>query len=225
MEHLVSTPRVELMRELRSEIEHDFAHGRVIIAVDGMTGSGTREFADEFARVCRETRREVFRASIQDFHRPRTERYVAGRDSPEGYYRDSFDYRTFRRVLIDPFAMAGSTGFQTASFDTKRDALVLSSWRTADADAVLIVDGIFLLRPELREMWNYSVLLDVPPAVAYERLALSDARDANPDAPSNARYMLGQRLYRDEVDPLHAASAVVDNVNSQQPVRIFPTLE
>jgi uridine kinase len=221
MQQLVSTPRFEFLRDLRREIDHNYAHGRVIVAVDGMTGSGTSAFADEFARVFGETRREVFRSSIDDFHRPRAERYRLGRDSAEGYYRESFDYGTLRRVLIDPFRMAGSTGFQTAAFDTARDAAVVSSWRTADADAVLVIDGIFLLRPELRGSWNYSVYLDVPPAVAYERLALTDRRDPDPEAVSNARYMGGRELYLAEAGPFLAASAVVDNTDQEHPRRVF----
>jgi uridine kinase len=221
MQRLVSTPLVEFLRELRGEIEHNYAHGRVIVAVDGMTGAGTTEFADEFARVLAETGRESFRASMDDFHRPRADRYRAGRDSAEGYYRDSFDYGTLRRVLIDPFRMAGSTGFQTAAFDTARDAPIVSSWRTAGADATLVIDGLFLLRPELRGSWNYSVYLDVSPTVAYERLARSDNRDPDPNAESNARYIAGRDLYLVDAEPFFAASAVVDNADPEHPRRVF----
>ena len=49
----------------------------------------------------------VFRASVDRFHRPRAERYVRGEDSAEGYYRDSFDYDLFRRVLIDECLIPG----------------------------------------------------------------------------------------------------------------------
>ena len=134
----------------------------------------------------------VFRSSIDGFHRPRSERYARGRRSPEGFYRDSYDYPTFRRVLIDPFRegwqTAATTGFQLEAFDLARDAPVESAWVAAPRDAVLIVDGIFLHRPELRDLWDWSVWLDVPYEVAYARMALRDGCDPDPDAPSNARY-------------------------------------
>jgi uridine kinase len=218
---LVSTPLVEFQRDLRREIDHNYAHGRVILAIDGMAGSGTAEFADGLAAVYVETGREVFRASIEDFHRPSDERYRAGRDSAEGYYRDSFDYRTLRRALIDPFRMAGSTGFQTAAFDARRNAPVVTSWSTAGPDAVLLIDGVFLLRPELRDVWNYGIYLDVPVAVAYERLARTAGRDPDPDAPSNARYIGGRELYLAEAEPFFTASAVVDNTDAGHPRRVF----
>jgi uridine kinase len=224
MQQLISTPVIDFLRGLRGEIDHNYAHGRVIVAVDGMAGSGTNAFADELARVFQETGREAFRASMEDFHRPRSERHMAGLDSAEGYYADSYDYRTLRRALIDPFKMAGSTGFQTAAFDQKRDAPVVTSWQTADPDAILILNGVFLLRPELRGGWHYSIYLDVPPAVAYERLAARDNRNPDPLAVSNARYRGGQELYLAEAAPLFAAAAVVDNTDPTHPHRVFPDM-
>ena len=167
----------------------------------------------------------VFRASIDGFHRPRVERYARGRTSPEGFYRDSYDYATFRRVLIDPFRDGGqtgaSTGFQLAAFDVHRDAPVGSEWVTAPRDAVLVVDGIFLHRPELRGIWHWSVWLDVPAEVACARMAVRDGSDPDPEAPSNARYRQGQELYLREAGPRTAASAIVDNTDHAHPHRVF----
>jgi uridine kinase len=158
---------------------------------------------------------------MEDFHRSRAERYRDGRESPTSFYRDSFDYRTFSRVLIDPFRMAGSTGFQTTAWDVKRDAPTVTRWITGQPDGVLIVDGVFLNRPELRGIWNYSILLEVPWDVAYARLAERDARDPDPDALANARYREGQELYFAEANPRQYATALVDNADPAHPKRIF----
>ena len=186
------TPTTTLWRELRDRVRRRNAAGRVVVAVDGLDGAGKTVLADGLAEVFAETGDAVFRASIDGFHRPRAERYALGRRSPEGFYRDSYDYATFRRVLIDPFRdgaqTAGSTGFQLTAFDVARDAPVESQWVTAPLDAVLVVDGIFLHRPELRDLWDWSVWLDVPFEVSYARMALRDGSDSDPDAASNARY-------------------------------------
>ena len=122
------TPATTFLRELRDEVRQHYRGGRVIIAVDGIDGAGKTVFADALAEVFAEDGSAVFRASIDDFHRPRVERYARGRRSPEGFYRDSFDYSTFRRVLIDPFREGGqtgaTTGFQLAAFDLERDTPV-----------------------------------------------------------------------------------------------------
>ncbi|WP_106816167.1 nucleoside/nucleotide kinase family protein [Microbacterium timonense] len=215
------TPTTTLWRELRDEVRRRYRAGRVIVAVDGLDGAGKTVFADGLADVFAEAGDAVFRAGIDGFHRPRAERYVRGRRDPEGFYRDSYDYATFRRVLIDPFRdgaqTAGTTGFQLAVFDVARDAPIDSQWVTAPRDAVLVVDGIFLHRRELRELWDWSVWLDVPVEIAARRLALRDGSDPDPEAPSNARYRQGQELYLREAHPRDAASVVVDNSDLAHP--------
>jgi len=215
------TPTTTLWRELRDRVRRRHPAGRVIVAIDGLDGAGKTVFADGLAEVFAETGGAVFRAGIDGFHRPRAERYLRGRRSPDGFYRDSYDYATFRRVLIDPFRdgaqTAGTTGFQLAAFDVARDAPVESQWVTAPLDAVLVVDGIFLHRPELRDLWDWSVWLDVPFAVTYARMALRDDADPDPEAPSNARYRQGQEIYLSEARPREAASVVVDNSDLARP--------
>ncbi|MBN9154386.1 MAG: uridine kinase [Microbacterium sp.] len=222
---LPTTPITTLQRQLRDEVRQNNRGGRVILAVDGIDGAGKSTFADGLADVFAEDDIAVYRASIDDFHRPRAERYVRGRDDPDGFYLDSYDYATFRRVLIDPFRdgaqTSGTTGFQLAAFDVRRDAAVEARWVTGPADAVLIVDGIFLHRPELRGLWNWSVWLEVPFEVAYARMAVRDGADPDPWAPSNDRYREGQERYLREVRPDRVASVVVDNTDPAAPRRDY----
>ena len=219
---LLTTPRTEFLRDLRAEIVHNYPAGRVIVAIDGAEGSGTADFADDLAAVYREAGTATARASMVDFHLPRRTRHVHGEADPGDYYERSFDYETLRRVLIDPFRLGGSTGFQPKAFDVRRDAPVVSQWQTGPADMALVIDGPFLLRPELRGAWHFSVLLDVPLIDVYARLAASQGRDPDPDAPSNARYVGGWRRYGVETEPQYLASAVVDLSDPKHPRREFP---
>ncbi|MFG6403387.1 uridine kinase [Microbacterium sp. P04] len=209
-----------LLHELRDEVRQHYPSGRVIIGVDGVDGAGKTRFAEALARVFAEDGSAVFTASIDDFHRPRAERYARGRDSPQGFYLDSYDDGAFRRLLIEPFR-SRSGPFRTAAFDLDRDEPVTAEAQDAPADAVLIVDGIFLHRPELRGIWNWSLWLHVPASLAAARLAERDGADPDPEAESNARYRGGQALYAREADPRTAASAIVDNSFPDAPVRIF----
>ena len=222
---LPTTPVTSLLRGLRGEVRLHRRGGRVVIAVDGVDGAGKTVFADALAEVFAEDGSAVYRASLDDFHRPREERHRRGRRSPEGYYRDSYDYATFRRVLIDPFRdgaqTAGATGFQLAAFDVSRDSRIEAAWVTAPRDAVLVVDGIFVHRSELRDLWDWSVWLEVPYRVAYARMALRDGSDPDPDAAANARHREGQELYLRDADPRTAASVVIDNSDLASPRRLY----
>ncbi len=180
--------------------------GRIIVAVDGIDGAGKTTFADDLAAVLREQGRSVFRASIDGFHRPKALRYARGTESGEGFYRDSYDYSAFRRVLIEPFRMGGSAAFVPAVFDVHRDAWVEPVWLTGPADAVLVIDGIFLNRPELRGLWDFSIWLETSPQTAAERMSRRDGTTS-----VRQRYLDGRALYLADADPRAAASVVVDN--------------
>ena len=80
--------------------------------------------------------------------------------------------------------------------------------------------AIFLHRPELRELWDWSLWLEVPYEVTYARMALRDGCDPDPTAPSNARYLVGQELYRREAAPEEWASVIVDNSDLAHPHRV-----
>ncbi|MEV8214810.1 hypothetical protein [Leifsonia sp. NPDC077715] len=171
---LPPTPRVLFLRELVAAIRRKAPAGRAVIAVDGGRLDGG--FADDLADVFREAGSDTFRASISNFHSSRAYRTRLGRETPESYYRDAYDYVTLRRVLLDPFRLGGSTGFQLAAFDAVRDQPVEARWLTAGMDAVLVLDGEFLLRPSLRAEWTASIrLVNAPPNDLY----IEDAHPAS----------------------------------------------
>ncbi|WP_374007239.1 hypothetical protein [Leifsonia sp. LS-T14] len=143
---LPPTPRVLFLRELVGAIRRDAPAGRVVVAVDAGSGGGGESsggiaFADDLALVFRESGADTFRASLGGFHSSRAFRTRLGPETPESYYRDGYDYVTLRRVLLDPFRLGGSAGFQTSAFDAMRDRPVEARWLTAGQDAVLVLDG------------------------------------------------------------------------------------
>jgi len=129
--------------------------------------------------------------SAGDFLRPREERYARGELSPEGYYEDSFDLDALRAELADR-----TTG-------------------------VVLVDGVFLLRPELRELWSLSIFVSVSfdevlrRAVARD-IALFGSR-GEVERRYRARYIPGHKLYLAAARPLDVADFVVRNDDPDNP--------
>jgi len=215
----LSPVRQQLLEDLVTEFGRLYGKGRTMLAVDGPDAAGKSTFADHLAAAFERAGRTAFRASIDGFQRPREERYRAGRLSPEGYYRDAFDYSLFRRVLIEPFRLGGSTGFVLEAFDLERDAPIEPKWITGPADAVLILDGVFLNRRELKGLWHYSVWVDAEPEVRAARLQERDGIE--PGSELAERYEGGQRLYVRDAAPNAAASAIVDNTDADAPKRRY----
>lgn len=195
----------DVLDSLADEFLHNYSRGRTLIAVDGVEGAGTREFADSFAERLGRGSHPVFRASMEDFHRPREEREIRGADSAEGYYRDAFDYDLFRRVLVEPFRLGGSTGFVTAAFDVVRNTQIEMDWKTGPQDATLVVDGPFLNRPELRGLWSSSIWLE----------------GDRPQDAAGVRHPGAHSLYAREAAPRTRAVSIIDDSNPEHPRRVF----
>ena len=185
------------------------------VAIDGVDGSGKTKLADELAEPVRRAGRAVIRASVDGFHNPRAVRYARGPDSPEGYFLDSFDYAALRRALLDPLGPEGDASFRTAAFDYRVDRPVESPRRVAPRDAVLLFDGVFLLRPELQASWDLTIWLEVPFEVTVERAVARDSRGGGDAAVTRGkyerRYVPGQRLYLERCRPRDCAAIVVEN--------------
>ncbi len=181
------------------------------VAVDGPDGAGKTRFADALATVVAELGRPVVRVSVDGFHHPTNVRYRRGRDSPEGFWLDSYDYERFRADVLDPFGPTGSRRFRAAAHDVATDTPLTPEPVTATPGSVLVVDGIFLHRDELAGVWDLSVFLDVPFHVTARRMALRDGTDPDPDHPRTRRYVEGQRRYFTACDPQRRADVVIDN--------------
>lgn len=206
---------------LAKEILHNYGRGRAIVAIDGGSTAGTREFADDLAATVRTLGHDALRASISDFHAPRSIRERNGRFLATARYEDGYDHSLLQRVLLDPFRATSGTGFVLAAFDEKRDAQYQSKWTTALPDALLIIDGVFLNRKELAGFWNYSVWLETPSRTAAELetdAELAPEADASEDAQCDAA---ADALYLAEANPRGKAVAIIDNSDPDHPRRIF----
>jgi uridine kinase len=94
---------------------------------------------------------------------------------PEGYYYDSFNYQKLAESILVPLGPRGSLQYRAAVFDHHQDLEVQSPIRMAEITAVLIFDGVFLLRPELVDFWDFTIFVEA----AFETsLARAEQRDA-----------------------------------------------
>jgi uridine kinase len=188
------------------------------VAVDGIDGAGKTHFANALAKELILRGASVVRASADGFYNPPKTRHRRSQSSPEGFYRDSFDYGSFIRLLLDPLGPEGSGSYVSEVYDWQRERNVTRQPQLAPPESILVVDGIFMLRDELVQFWDYTVWLDVPFEVAIPRGASPRGYyDADPRSPGNRRYIEGQRLYFTECNPRGRASIVIDNTDVANP--------
>lgn len=217
-----SSNRAEVLDELASLIAGVASSWPLRIAIDGRTASGKTTLADELAGVLSNTGREVIRTSIDGFHRPKVERYARGRHSPEGYYYDARDLPAINALLLSPLGPGGDLGYRTASFDLDNDQPVEQEPQVALADAILIVDGTFLQRPELRDGWDLAIFVETSAQVSEQRGIDRDAeRLGGADATRElyaVRYKPAFDIYERTCAPASAADAILNNDDFTRPM-------
>ena len=187
------------------------------VAIDGVDGAGKTHFADELGPLLAKSGRAVIRASVDGFHHSKEVRYRLGRGSPEGYYRDSYDYEAFKKVLLNPLSPGGSGRYRTAVHDVNTEMPVSLQEQQAESGAILLLDGIFLHRPELQGYWDVSVWLEVPFSISVPRMAQRDGNSPDPDAPEHRRYIGGQKLYFAQSTPQRHTTFIINNSDLNVP--------
>ena len=203
--------RAELLTSI-ARIAASVAPDRIArIAIDGVDGAGKTIFANELAEAVTDIGRSVIRASVDGFHNLRIIRYAQGRQSPQGFFADSYNYALLKQYLLDPLSPGGHRRYCASVFDHVTDLPVPLMEQEAHPVSLLVFDGIFLHRPELRPYWDASIFLRVGFVASIARCAARDGLSSDPSADSNQRYVEGQRIYLERCSPEARATMVIDN--------------
>jgi uridine kinase len=198
-----------------------FGTRRVRVAIDGFTAAGKTSFGHELARRVADAGRVALRASLDDFKRPWSESHLYDRVSGDGYYRNAFDTDAARLLLLDPAAPDGSGRIVLCSIDPLTQIDHSSTAVEMPDDGVLIVDGVFTLRPALNSCWDVRVWLHIDPELSIRRGTARDA-DVEGDAEQSEalhrdRYLVAETIYVNEVDPIAIAEVIIDNTDFTRP--------
>lgn len=220
----MTVTRESLLKKLATAICDIRVSHAVRVAIDGVDAAGKTTLANELAETIATKGRHAIRASIDGFHNPASVRRQRGSLSPEGYFRDSFNLNALIENLLDPLGPEGNGMYRDAVFDFRIDAPVMRERKHAPTDAILLFDGVFLLRPELAPFWDFSVFVH---SSFQETLRRAESRDETIFGSVetvreryNHRYIPGQRMYLDTVQPAEKASIVIDNENPACPTLI-----
>ena len=198
-----------------------------LVAIDGMSCVGKSTLAAELAIIVGGAGRPVVPVSYDDFHQPREVRHRRDRLSAEGYLTDSYDPAALRRLVVDPLAhdapRNGDLSVVTASFDLAADEPVEPQPVQVPRDAVVIVEGEFLLAPDFDSAWDLAVLLVAQPQAL---LARALERDGDLGTAGQVRelylrrYLGAWALHEERHDPWPRADVVVDLTDPQAPRRL-----
>ncbi len=206
----------ELFSKIIDKIESCKTDGVFMVGIDGVDAAGKTTFAALLSEELRKRNNEVIEASMDGFHNPRETRYRLGRDSPEGYYRDSFNLEALKTHLLEP--LKKGLPYRTATFDYRIDSSVDEPEQETPVKATLVFEGVFSFMEELRDFWDYMIYLDVSPEESLRRGVERDPGEKKKiEGKYMVRYLPGQELYKAETKPLESADIIVDYNNPENP--------
>ena len=168
---------------------------RLVVAVDGLDGSGKSRFAASLAAALSAAGRQASLLHVDDFRRPTDFSGLSPEAESALYYERYFDF--------------------TAVGDA------LSAWARSAADGgVSILEGVMLLRAAL-PAGTPLIVLEVSAAEARRRILTRDqAKGRTPEEIAgriDRRYFPAQARYRASCDPLGLADLVIDNEDWAHP--------
>ena len=193
------------------------------VGLDGPSAAGKTTLADALAEMVQSTtNRPVIRASIDDFHRPGHKfRSIRGEWTTRTYYDESYDYLAFRDLVLRPLGADGNRRVRTAVFDSLHDVPLPEQWHATSENTILIVDGAFLQRDELRRHWDYLIWLKVDADTIISRARQRDVAWVGSAEVVERRYrtrmLPTHALYESLVDPEARADAVLETTNLSAP--------
>jgi uridine kinase len=214
-------PRARVLAELAALVLGVKRPHPVRVGIDGWSAAGKTTLAGELAAAIIAAGRPAVLASLDDFKTAlvRRGRYPMG--SAQEYYYEMYDYPAIRAELLEPVGPGGSRAFRQAIFDQQRQAELPVVRETATDDTIVLAEGAFLFRPELNDLWDFRVFVDIGFDQVLERGSRRDSAWMDSLAAAEeryrTRYIPSEQLYLEAVRPHHHADVVVDNRDLDHP--------
>jgi phosphoribulokinase len=143
----------------------------LLVAIDGRSGAGKSTFA-------RTAHQQITEPSIvvegDDFYRAQPEAERLALDAGGGYER-YFDWQRLEAQVLTP-ARRGAPRLRYQRFDWGTGTM--GAWVDVAMPPILIVEGVYTLRPQLRPLVDLAIFVDTDDGT---RLARQLARNENTD--------------------------------------------
>ncbi|PKO13089.1 MAG: uridine kinase [Chloroflexi bacterium HGW-Chloroflexi-10] len=217
--------RSQMLEQLSDYIVKQACEHPLRVAIDGVDAAGKSRLVKELLFPLRKHRRPIITISLDNFHHPRQYRYRRGEESPEGYYYDSFNYPAIIENVLKPLGPDGSRNYSTGVFDLTTNTDKNHPEERAEDNAILLMDGIFMMRPELNGFWDLTIFLDISFETSIERaiqrdLTIMGSYEAL-QRRYQRRYIPGQELYLQLCHPKQRANVLIENDDFRNPVIYF----
>lgn len=196
---------MEKVKKALDEVWAKQPGGRTVIAIDGLSRSGKTTLSNRIAEYLSVQNIPYKLFHIDDLIVERMRRYGTGHDEWQEYYFLQWEIETLQEQFFGK--LKTETEISLAFYDSGLDSHVSKKIRLPAAGIVLI-EGVFLQRPEWRRYFDAAFYLDCPKDQRFERESEAAKRNSRkfPD-----RYWKAEQYYEETVRPKERADWVIQS--------------
>lgn len=224
-EKIILMLRSQLLDALTKYILSKKSDHPLRVAIDGLDNAGKSMLAKELLFPLRKSKRQIINISIDGFHHPQNFRYRRGEYSPEGYYYDSFNLDSVVSNVLEPLSPGGNRQYRRQIFDFRNDQTVDSDWETAQDNAILLFDGLFLQRQELDSYWDIRIFIEIDQDISLDRAFKRDIQYYGSLGNIQQKYVQrcfpAHQIYVERCHPQQRADVIIENNDWRKPTLTF----
>jgi uridine kinase len=128
-------------------------HAMIVVAIDGGAGAGK----STLAKGIRDRLGSVSILRTDHFFLPLNE-YSAARLTPDEAYRLYFPWQRMRDEALLPLRRGQTARYQRYDWEADR----LNQWVTIEPNEIVLVEGVYSTRPELRSLVDITIFIETP---------------------------------------------------------------
>lgn len=159
-----------LINKLKNE---DISNKIYIIGIDGLGGSGKTTIVKPLQLQLQNENYHSYVLHIDDFIHPRSIRYNYSKDEWDCYYNLQWRYDYLVKEILSPIKNGELIDKDIELYNKENDNY-FTERVNLNYGSVLILEGIFLQRKELRDYLDFTVFLDVPQKIRLNRVLSRD---------------------------------------------------
>lgn len=145
----------------------------LIVGIDGLGGAGKSTISEEIYKLLSEENYNITLFHIDDFIHPRAVRYNDNYAEWECYYDLQWNYDYLMNEVVNPIKNGADFNAKVELYDKDNDTYFLSE-TNVPAGSIVIIEGVFLQRQELKGAFDYMIYIDIPEEIRLNRVLERD---------------------------------------------------
>jgi uridine kinase len=171
-----------------------------LVGIDGGGGAGKSTFAN----ALKDLDSQITLIHKDDFYLPSN---IRPKDEPDiRAIGSDFDWQRLLEQVLKPLSVNEPTRYQRYDWDSDQ----LAEWHEVPTNQIVIIEGVYSLRPELAEYYNYKIWIETPYDTRLERGIERDGEAAREMWVNN--WLVAEDLYKVTCKPFENADLIVSGM-------------